>query len=298
MLLRRIGALLAAPAALALWWCARGAASRVTLGLLAAASGGAIAVTARALPRRALAAFSGLVLLAIWWTADGRGAFPTGTVPGPAAVGRAFLEELGSSRLLEDTIASLYRVAWGYVGGVVAAVPLGLWIARSLATGAALMPWVSFFRSLSPIAWIPFGIIWFGVGDPPAIFIIFLATFFQIVLATAAAAASVPKVYYRVGEDLGVRGRAALLQITLPAILPQLVIALRVAIGVAWMVVVAAEMIAVRSGLGYLIIDARNALRMDLVVVGMVTIGAIGIGLDALFARLTRVPSLRWGAER
>jgi len=144
----------------------------------------------------------------------------------------------------------------------------------------------------------PFGIIWFGVGDPPAIFIIFLATFFQIVLATAAASASVPKVYYRVAEDMGVRGREVLFQITLPAILPQLVIALRVAIGVAWMVVVAAEMIAVRSGLGYLIVDARNALRMDLVVVGMVTIGAIGIGLDALFARLTRVPSLRWGGER
>ena len=283
---------------LAAWWLTRDVASPALFAVLVAASALAIAAGARALPRWSLSTFTGLVLLSIWWIADERGAFPVGTVPSPAAVGSAFVGELGSSRLIEDTVASLYRVAWGYIGGVVTAVPLGLLIGRSLATRAALMPWVNFFRSLSPIAWIPFGIIWFGIGDPPAIFIIFLATFFQIVLATSAAAASVPKVYYRVAEDMGIRGRTVLFQITLPAILPQLVTALRVAIGVAWMVVVAAEMIAVRSGLGYLIIDARNALRMDLVVVGMITIGAIGIGLDVLFARLTRIPSLRWGFER
>src|SRR5688572_29955446 len=241
---------------------------------------------------------TGLVLLAIWWIAHAAGAFPTGTVPSPGEAFAAIGEEIASSRLVDDTIASLYRVAWGYVTAVVAGVPLGLVIGRSLATRRALMPWVNFFRSLSPIAWIPFGIIWFGVGDPPAIFIIFLATFFQIVLATAAASGSVPKVYYRVAEDLGLRGAEVLWHVTLPAILPQLVIALRVAIGVAWMVVVAAEMIAVRSGLGFLIVDARNGLRMDLVVCGMITIGAIGIGLDLLFARLARIPSVRWGFER
>ena len=119
-------------------------------------------------------------------------------------------------------------------------------------------------------------------------------------LATAAAAGAVPKVYYRVAEDLGhPRQRDVLFQITLPAILPQLVTALRVAIGVAWMVVVAAEMIAVRSGLGYLIIDARNGLRMDLVVCGMITIGAIGIGLDvAVRAARRGSRALRWGFER
>jgi NitT/TauT family transport system permease protein len=89
-----------------------------------------------------------------------------------------------------------------------------------------------------------------------------------------------------------------LFRVTFPAIAPQLITALRVAIGVAWMVVVAAEMIAVTSGLGYLIVDARNGLRMDLVVCGMITIGAIGIGLDALFAAFARVASVRWGFDR
>jgi NitT/TauT family transport system permease protein len=241
---------------------------------------------------------TGLVILIAWWGAYAMGMFPTGTVPSPAAVAHAFGEELGSGRLAEDIVASLYRVAWGFVTAVITAVPLGLVVGRSAATRGALLPWINFFRSLSPIAWIPFAIVWFGVGDPPAIFIIFLATFFQIALATAAAAGSVPKIYYRVGEDMGL-GKAEMLgKVTLPAIFPQLVTALRVAIGVAWMVVVAAEMIAVQSGLGYLIVDARNGLRMDLVVCGMITIGAIGIGLDLAFARLARIPSVRWGFDR
>jgi NitT/TauT family transport system permease protein len=241
---------------------------------------------------------TGLILFGLWWALCAAGAFPVGTVPSPDEVASAFSAQIASGRLLDHTIASLYRVAWGFVAGVISAVPLGLVIGRSAATRAALLPWVNFFRSLSPIAWIPFAIIWFGVGDPPAIFIIFIAVFFQIVLATAAAAASVPKVYYRVAEDLGMTPRAILFRVTLPAIGPQLVTALRVAIGVAWMVVVAAEMIAVSSGLGYLIVDARNGLRMDLVVCGMITIGAIGIGLDWMFARLALIPSLRWGFDR
>lgn len=241
---------------------------------------------------------TGLVLLCIWWALCAADAFPVGTVPTPKEVVLAFGEEMKSGRLFEDIIASLYRVAWGFVAGVVSAVPLGLVVGRSAATRNSLMPWINFFRSLSPIAWIPFAIIWFGINDPPAIFIIFVAVFFQIALATAAAAGAVPKIYYRVAEDLEMSSTDVLFKITLPAILPQLVIALRVAIGVAWMVVVAAEMIAVRSGLGFLIVDARNGLRMDLVVCGMIVVGAIGIGLDIAFARLAKIPSVRWGFER
>jgi len=242
--------------------------------------------------------YFGLIILLGWWGTHEAGMFPVGTVPHPWEVAVAFRDELASGRLISDTIASLYRVAWGFITATALAVPLGLVVGRSQITRDALMPWINFFRSLSPIAWIPFAIIWFGIGDPPAIFIIFIATFFQITLATAAAAGSVPRIYYRVAEDMELSSTAKLFDITLPAILPQLVTALRVAIGVAWMVVVAAEMIAVRSGLGFLIVDARNGLRMDLVVCGMITIGAIGIGLDVLFSRLARIPSVRWGFDR
>ncbi len=241
---------------------------------------------------------AGLVIFASWWITTALDAFPIGTVPPPGDVASAFLAELSTGRMFSDIIASLYRVAWGYVTAVIAAVPLGLVVGRSAQAKAALLPWINFFRNLSPIAWIPFAIVWFGIGDPPAIFIIFLATFFQIALATAAAAGSVPKVYYRVAEDLALTSNEVLFTITLPAIMPQLVTALRVAIGVAWMVVVAAEMMGVGSGLGFLINDSRYALRMDLVVCGMIIIGVIGIVLDILFARLANIPSVRWGFEQ
>jgi NitT/TauT family transport system permease protein len=241
---------------------------------------------------------TGLVLLATWWALSLGNVFPPGTMPAPDEVARTFAGEVTSGRLLDDTIASLYRVQLGFVLGAGAAIPLGLVIGGGARARAALLPWINFFRSLSPIAWIPFAVLWFGIGDPSAIFILFLATFFQLVLATAAASANVPKVYYRVAEDLGMTRRQVLFEVTFPAIAPQLITALRVAIGVAWMVVVAAEMLAVHSGLGFLIVDSRNALRMDLVVVGMISIGTIGILLDVWFARLTRVPSVRWGFDR
>ncbi len=252
----------------------------------------------RRVSRFLLPILTGLVIFAVWWLTTYFEAFPVGTVPPPGAVAQGLVEEVGSGRVFSDLIASLYRVAWGYVTAIVAAVPLGLVIGRSLVAKHALMPWVNFFRNLSPIAWIPFAIVWFGIGDPPAIFIIFIATFFQIVLATAAAVASVPKVYYRVAEDMALTNSEILFKITLPAIMPQMVTAFRVAIGVAWMVVVAAEMMGVGSGLGFLINDARYALRMDLVVFGMIVIGVIGIILDIAFARLTRIPSVRWGFEQ
>jgi NitT/TauT family transport system permease protein len=240
----------------------------------------------------------GAILFSVWWSTTAADMFPIGTVPPPGDVVQGFREEIAAGRLFDDLIASLYRVSFGFVSATLFAVPLGLVLGRSALARAALLPWINFFRSLSPIAWVPFAIVWFGIGDPPAIFIIFMATFFQLVLATTAAAAAVPRVYYRVAEDMGMSKADVLVKVTLPAIMPQLSVALRVAIGVAWMVVVAAEMIAVRSGLGFLIVDARNALRMDLVVVGMIVVGAIGVLLDYLFSRIAKIPSVRWGFER
>ncbi len=237
-------------------------------------------------------------VLASWWLAHAAGAFPRGTVPSPPAVWRGFVAEIASGRLLDDVVASLFRVFVGFTLATLIAVPFGLLLGQSRWARAASLPGVNFLRSLSPIAWIPFAIIWFGIGDPPAIFIIFMATAFQLALATSTAVAAVPRVYYRVAEDHGIRGPRLWFAVTLPAVMPELITALRIAAGVAWMVVVAAEMIAVRSGLGFLIIDARSGLRMDLVVVGMIVIGLIGVALDRVLVQLTRIKSVRWGYER
>jgi NitT/TauT family transport system permease protein len=161
-----------------------------------------------------------------------------------------------------------------------------------------VLPAINFFRNLSPIAWIPFAILWLGIGDLPVVFLIFMASFFPIMLGTMAAVASVPAIYFRVAKDYGFSSSEKLRQVTLPAIAPHVITTLRVTAGLAWLVVVAAEMIAGRDGLGFAIWDARNGLRMDLLVVGMTVIGCIGVVIDRLLLRLTLIPSLRWSYER
>lgn len=238
------------------------------------------------------------VAVAVWTVLSLLRVFPESLFPSPLSVADGFAEEIRTGRMFNDMIASLFRVAIGFSLAAALGVPLGLVLGHHSRARAALLPAVNFFRNLSPLAWIPFAILWFGIGDAPAIFLIFMAAFFPIVLATAAAVASIPTVYFRVAHDYGFKGAELLTQVTLPAIAPQIITALRVTAGLSWVVVVAAEMIAGRDGLGFAIWDARNGLRMDLLVVGMIVIGVIGVVIDQLLLRLTRIPSVRWGYER
>ena len=228
----------------------------------------------------------------IWWS----GIFHESAFPGPLAVLRGFREEARSGQLFSDLITSLFRVTCGFGLAVVTGIPAGLWMGQKLLLRTAFLPIVNFFRNLSPLAWIPFAILWFGVGDASPIFLIFLSAFFPVVLATMAAVANVPTIYSRVAKDFGMSDTEKLMQVTLPAIMPQVVTTLRVTAGVCWLVVVAAEMIAVDSGMGYLVIDSRNSgKRYDLVVAAMLMIGLIGLALDFGFRRLETIRSVRWG---
>jgi len=243
-----------------------------------------------------LITFAGLVLL---WTVVWRsGVFHESALPSPAAVVRAFGEEIRTGRLLTDLSASLFRVTVGFLLAIVLGMPIGLWMGRSMRARVALLPAINFFRNLSPLAWIPFAILWFGVGDPPAIFLILMAGFFPVVVATMAATASIPEVYFRVAKAHGIYGVEQLLQVTLPAIMPEVITMVRVTAGLCWLVVVAAEMIAGRDGLGFAVMDSRNGLRTDLLVAEMIVIGAIGVLIDRILMRLTKIPSVRWAYER
>lgn len=234
----------------------------------------------------------------IWAALSALRVFPESAFPSPLAVALGLVEEVRTGRLFNDLVASLFRVTIGFVLAAVSGIPLGLILGNNSNSRMALMPAINFFRNLSPLAWIPFAILWFGIGDIPAIFLIFMASFFPIVLATIAAVATIPAVYFRVAQDYGIRGNELLTKVTLPAILPQVITALRVTAGLAWVVVVAAEMIAGRDGLGFAIWDARNGLRMDLLVAGMMVIGIIGVVIDRVLIQLTRIPSVRWGYDR
>jgi len=237
-------------------------------------------------------------LVAVWAAFAALGVFPESLFPTPWAVARGLGAELANFRLVNDAIASLFRVSVGFVLAVGLGVPAGLLLGHSARAREAFLPLVNFFRSLSPLAWIPFAILWLGIGDAPAIFLIFMAAFFPVVLSTTAAVASIPSVYFRVARDVGIEGAALLREVTLPAIAPQVITALRVTAGLSWLVVVAAEMIAGSDGLGFAVWDARNGLRTDLLVAAMVVIGLIGVALDRLLVRLTRIPSVRWGYDR
>jgi NitT/TauT family transport system permease protein len=233
------------------------------------------------------------VLLVIWQIAVSRHTIHL--LPGPREVVGGLADLLQHGLLLKYAVASLFRVTWGFLLAAFLAIPIGLTIGWYRRAEMAFNPLIQIFRPISPLAWIPIAILWFGVGDLAAIFLIFLGCFFPLVLTAINAVQSVPAVYVSAGRNFGLRRTGLVYRVLYPAVIPQLITGLRITLGVAWLVVVAAEMIAVSSGLGFLIVDARNAgNRYDLVVAGMVVIGIIGLLLDIGMRSLERVKSFRW----
>jgi len=235
-----------------------------------------------------------VILLTAWHIAvkvSGHDIFPT-----PLEVLRGFGELVQQGLLLKYIVASLFRVSWGFSLAVVVGVPLGLLIGWFSPVFSALNPFIQILRPISPIAWIPIAILWFGREDTAPVFLIFLASVFPIAVSATAAVQNMQPVYLRAAQNFGLSKGQLFRRVIFPSCLPQIITGLRIALGIAWLVVVAAEMIAVDSGLGYLIIDARNAgKRYDLVVAGMVMIGLIGLVLDLVIRRLERFDEVRWG---
>ena len=219
--------------------------------------------------------------------------------PAPLKVLLGVIELVRKGLLLKYVVASIFRVTIGFGLAVVLGVPLGLFLGWFQRLHYAFNPLIQVLRPISPIAWIPVAILWFGVDDRAPIFLIFLASIFPIMVSAMAAVRNIQPVYIRAARNFGL-GRIELFRrVIFPATLPQVLTGIRIALGVAWLVVVAAEMIAVDSGLGYLIIDARNAgNRYDLVVAGMLLIGLIGLGLDLLVRQLEKFDEVRWGYSR
>ncbi len=215
-------------------------------------------------------------------------------LPGPIAVAKGLYELIISGALIKHSVASLFRVTWGYILAAITSILLGVILGLKKTLRRFLIPLVHFLRPISPLAWIPLAMLWFGIGDPPAIFLIFLASFFPILLFTMQGVMSIKITYIRVAQNLDITGWKFFKVVVLPAALPEIVTGLRITLGTAWLVIVAAEMMAVKSGLGYLIIDARNSLNMTHVVAGMVAVGVIGLGLDNMMKKLENLPEVQW----
>jgi NitT/TauT family transport system permease protein len=237
------------------------------------------------------------VLVAVWhWAVVWS---HSSIIPGPWAVLKGIGELAQRGLLVKYEVASLFRVTWGYLSAAVLAIPFGLLLGWHKRGGEAFNPLLQVFRPISPLAWIPISILWFGVGDLAAVFLIFLASFLPLTVTAMNAVRNISAVHLNAGRNFGLTQRQIVLRVIYPAVMPQLIVGLRIALGVAWLVVVAAEMIAVNSGLGFLIIDARNAgNRYDLVIAGMVLIGVTGLILDFGMRRLEKLKALRWGYGR
>jgi NitT/TauT family transport system permease protein len=240
------------------------------------------------LPLVTLSAAVAVWHLAVLWT-------HASVFPGPVQVLGASGEIVRRGLLFGYARDSLARVATGYLLAVALGVPAGLVLGLYPLAAAAVNPLVQMMRPISPLAWTPLAIVWFGIGSMAPVFLIFLAAFFPILVSTADGVRHVPAVLRRAGYNFGLSPAQLVRRVIFPAALPQILIGLRLSLGIAWLVVVAAEMIAVDSGLGYLIIDARNAgKRYDLVVAGMLLIGLIGLMLDTGVRRLERLKAARW----
>jgi NitT/TauT family transport system permease protein len=226
-----------------------------------------------------------VIILALWSIAvktTGTKIFPT-----PTSVAKA-IATLAEKALLWHYIAdSLMRIFAGYFVAIIIGIPLGFLLGWYGPLARAFNPLIQMLRPISPLAWMPLAVIWFGVSNAAPIFLIFLASLFPIIVASMNGVRNVPPMYLQAGRNFGLTTPQLMRRVMMPAVLPRIIVGLRLAFGIAWVVLVAAEMIAVDSGLGYLIVDARNAgKRYDLVVAGMLMIGVIGLLLDTAIRRV------------
>jgi NitT/TauT family transport system permease protein len=198
-----------------------------------------------------------------------------------------------SGELITDSIGSLYRVVVGFLIGAGLALPLGLAMGASQRVYDWFNVLVQMVRPIPPIAYIPLSMLWFGLGNPPAIFLIVLGAFFPVLMNTIAGVRQVDGIYLRAARNLGATGSTMFLRVILPAAVPYILSGVRIGIGTAFIVVIVAEMVAVNNGLGFRILEAREYFWSDKIIAGMISIGLIGLAIDVGMNKLNN-HLLRW----
>ena len=251
-----------------------------------------------------------LVALVIWQTCSGMGWVNPLVLPSPLAVLRKWIEYLLpatpfapseqnwlawalSGELIRDTVSSMVRVVLGFAVGAGLALPLGLAMGASQRVYIWINPLVQVLRPIPPIAYIPLSILWFGLGNPPAIFLIAIGAFFPILINTITGVRNVDSIYLRAARNLGATHMTVFRRVMLPAAVPYILSGVRIGIGTAFIVVIVAEMIAVNNGLGFRILEAREYFWSDKIIAGMISIGLLGLAIDLAVTRLNN-HLLRW----
>jgi NitT/TauT family transport system permease protein len=251
-----------------------------------------------------------VVVIALWQAASGMGYINPQVLPSPLAVVQKWIEYLlplqpydpaasswlawaFSGELIGDTLSSMYRVLVGFAVGAGLALPFGLVMGSSQRMYAWLNPLLQVLRPIPPIAYIPLAILWFGLGNAPAVFLIALGAFFPVLMNTIAGVRQVDGIYVRAARNLGVSQRTMFVRVMLPAAVPYILSGVRIGIGTAFIVVIVSEMIAVNNGLGFRILEAREYFWSDKIVAGMISIGLLGLAIDIGMNKLNN-HLLRW----
>lgn len=237
-----------------------------------------------------------LVVLAVWETCSRTGVVNPVLVPPPSKVFVDIGQLIWSGELLEALWASFRRVLLGFAIAVFVSVALGMLMARSKTVDEFVNPMVELLRPISPLAIYPLALLWFGIGDGSKVFLIALSCSFPIILNTYSGVKSIDVAFVRAAESLGASTSEIFIRVILPASLPQIFTGVRIAWGIALIVIIATEMVGAVAGLGYMILDAQQTFKVPRVFSGIVIIGVVGVLTDLGF-RALRQRLLPWYRE-
>lgn len=235
------------------------------------------------------------ILIGIWELLFLISDYDSALFPSPFQAFVALAEMFKDGTLFENISTSMYRFAAGYISSVVVAVILGLILGQLPGVFKYVNPCVQLLRPVSPTAWMPFIVLLFGIGDIPAIVIIFIAAFFPVLLSTVSAVRGIDPIYLKVSKNFGIKQPHIMWKVIFPAAFPQIASGIHLALGTAWIFLVAGEMVGAQSGLGYQIIDARNNIRADILLATIFVIGLLGLLLDTLLKVIEKQILKAWG---
>lgn len=236
------------------------------------------------------------LVLALWEIAARSGLVSPETLPAPSHAIVATLRAVPPHDLLQDLAISLGRVAVGFAIGAVLGVVIGIGAGWYRWFGALLRPLLELIRPIPPLAWIPMAIIWFGLGESSKVFVIVLGAFFPVVTNAYKGMLGIEPSLLRAAQTMGVRGVRLLLEVALPAAMPDIAVGLRIGWGLSFGILVAAELIAADSGLGYLIMHARELDQISVVIFGILAIGIANLVTDYAIGWLIKRGVGRWHA--
>jgi len=229
-----------------------------------------------------------IAIILVWEAAVRLGAVNPVFLPAPSTVATTLASMVVDGNLLRDAGISILRVWCAFLIAVVMAVPLGIMMSGYRLVGAALEPVIDFIRYLPVPAIVPLSIIWFGVGETTKIFLLWLGTFFQLVLLVSDEMRRIPHEYFEIAATVGAKPRQILRDVALRAMMPGLLSSARITLGWCWTYLILAEIVAASNGLGFVIWSARRYMQTPSVMAGVLVIGIIGLATDQLIRRLEK----------